>query len=43
MNCPHCFMKKKDSSEIHNRNYSLKDIKLLSLRNHNINKKYEYR
>ena len=33
MNCPHCFMKKKDSSEIHNRNYSLKDIKLLSLRN----------
>ena len=30
---PNCFMKKKDSSESHNRNLSLKNMKLLSLRN----------
>ena len=33
INFPNFFMKKKESSQIHNRNLSLKDIKLLSLRN----------
>ena len=33
INFPNFFMKKKDGSEFHNRNLSLKDMKLLSLRN----------
>ena len=33
VNFPNFFMKKKDGSNIHNRNLSLKDMKLLSLRN----------
>jgi len=33
INFPNFFMKKKDTKDNHNRNFSLKDIKLLSLRN----------